>query len=168
MAAVATVVITATLSSAFADSVAEEIHACAKNGNGQLRVVDEGEACRPSEHPVAWGAEGPPGPPGPAGQNTVAGIITPDGEVLFGEPFGGSDFTVTHLGPGLYQVDVAQPVFPGLRCPITLAQSFFTAAHMTVPAWTCDPSGYHVTLVTSDGNDAGFWFQILQIQDDQG
>jgi hypothetical protein len=97
----------------------------------------------------------------------VAGIIAPDGQIVFGEPFGGSDFAVTHLGPGFYQVDVAQPVFPGVRCPLTFAQTWFTDAYMKVSGWVCDPSGYHVTFATSDGNDAGFWFQIVQIQDEQ-
>ena len=147
---------------------ADVIHTCVKDVNGQLRVVAEGDMCEPSEHPVQWGTAGPVGPPGPAGLHVVAGIITADGHIAFGEPFGGSDFTVAHPSPGLYTIDIAPDVFPGLRCPVTVAQAWFTDAYLKVPAWVCDPSGYHVTFATSDGNDAGFWFQTTQIQDEQG
>jgi hypothetical protein len=45
------------------------INACAKSGNGQLRL-DVGGGCRPGEDSVQWsqvGPQGPAGPPGPAG-----------------------------------------------------------------------------------------------------
>jgi hypothetical protein len=165
---VAAVVVGSSLSGAVAEPSTEVIHACAKNNNGQLRLVAEAEACKKSEHAVQWGVQGPTGPPGPAGINMVAGIIGPDGQVVFGQPYGGADFTVARLGAGVYQVDIAQSVFPGVRCPVTVAQSWFTDAYIKVSGWVCDPSGYHVTFVTSDGTDAGFWFQVTQIQDELG
>ena len=69
---------------------------------------------------------------------------------------------------GVYFVDIPPGAVPGVRCPVTLAQSWFTDASMKINGWVCDATGYHVSFVTSDGNDAGFWFQVLQIQDDQG
>jgi hypothetical protein len=156
------------LSGALADPSAEVLYACAKNGNGQLRLVAADEACNKSEHAVQWGVQGPAGPPGPSGLNVVAGIIGPDGQIVFGQPYGGADFTVARLGSGVYQVDIAQSVLPGVRCPVTVAQSGFTNAFIKVSGWVCDPTGYHVTFVTSDGSDAGFWFQVTQIQDELG
>jgi hypothetical protein len=166
--AVITTVGGATLTRALADGPGDVIHACVKDVNGQVRLVADGEACWPNEHPVRWGVEGPPSPPEPAGVNMVAGIITPDGHIAFGEPYGGADFTVGHPATGLYTIDIAPHVLPGVRCPVTMAQSWFTDAYIKVSGWVCDPSGYHVTFVTSDGNDAGFWFQVTQIQDEQG
>jgi hypothetical protein len=46
---------------------ADHIAACAQKENGQLRVVPDGTACRPSESALEWNVEGPPGPPGAAG-----------------------------------------------------------------------------------------------------
>jgi hypothetical protein len=155
----------ATVSGALAgDGPAGVIHACVKDANGQVRVVDDGDPCDPSEHPLQWAAE----PPGSSALTMVAGIITPEGEIAFGEPFGGSDFTVGHPATGLYTIDIAPSTFPGVRCPVTVAQSWFTDAYMKVTGWVCDPSGYHVTFATSTGEDAGFWFQTTQIDDELG
>ena len=57
------------------------ILACAKNNNGQLRIVDDQDDCKNSEYPVSWNAEGPAGPIGPQGQPGPPG---PQGET--GEP----------------------------------------------------------------------------------
>ncbi len=49
------------------------ILACAKNSNGQLRIVDDHDDCRRSEYAISWNTEGPAGPigaqgdPGPQG-----------------------------------------------------------------------------------------------------
>jgi hypothetical protein len=42
------------------------IHACAKQGNGDLRVVDtgSGESCKDNEQALEWDQSGPPGAPG--------------------------------------------------------------------------------------------------------
>ncbi len=61
---------------------------CAKNNNGQLRIVLPGEACLPSEHPVQWTSGGttptvvPPSTPGPLrvldqNANAVGVLVTP-------------------------------------------------------------------------------------------
>ena len=63
----------------------EAIYGCAKNNNGQLRLVAAGEACLPSEHPVQWTAGSaeptlPAAAPGPlrvVDQNdTTLGLFT--------------------------------------------------------------------------------------------
>jgi hypothetical protein len=51
------------------------IHACYKS-NGDLKVVDEAEACGKNETRITWaqqGVQGPPGPQGPAGPTGPAG-----------------------------------------------------------------------------------------------
>ena len=45
-AAAVTVIAGSSLTGALADPAAEVIHACAKKGNGQLRVVDSLNPCR--------------------------------------------------------------------------------------------------------------------------
>jgi len=40
------------------------IHGCYKKMNGQLRILNEGSKCLPSEAPISWNQAGPPGPAG--------------------------------------------------------------------------------------------------------
>lgn len=47
------------------------LHACARNKNGQLRLVDSEDDCRRKETEVSWGITGPQGPPGPSGGSGV-------------------------------------------------------------------------------------------------
>ena len=68
------------------------INACMKK-NGNLRVIDEGEACRRNEQPLFWNVQGPQGeqgpkgdtgdqgPEGPPGQGS-ASVVDANGEVL--------------------------------------------------------------------------------------
>ncbi len=44
-----------------------EIYACYQKNDGQLRIVSNPRACRPSEIPISWNKIGPQGPQGPAG-----------------------------------------------------------------------------------------------------
>ena len=55
------------------------ITGCAQTENGQLRVVADSAACRPSETGVEWNVTGPAGPPGPAGPAGPAGPEGPAG-----------------------------------------------------------------------------------------
>jgi hypothetical protein len=54
------------------------IHACFKQNNGQVRVVEPGTSCHPSEAAISWNANGAPGP-GP----TIAARIRMTGPVTF-------------------------------------------------------------------------------------
>jgi hypothetical protein len=56
------------------------IYGCAQKNNGNLRVVAEGENCRPSEHPISWNQEGPQGPPGQNGADGQNGQDGADGQ----------------------------------------------------------------------------------------
>jgi len=81
-----------------------------KAGNpnqGALRVVDQGNPCKPGEVPLTWSQSGPTGPAGPAGPGvkTVAGFV--DGNV---NPYG-KGFTVTKLGTGHYRLDFPNSEF---------------------------------------------------------
>ncbi len=66
-----------------------------------LRVVEQGNPCKPGEKPLTWSQTGPQGIQGPAGPGvrTVAGFV--DGQV---NPYG-KGFTVTKLGTGHYRLD---------------------------------------------------------------
>ena len=81
----------------------------AKSGptQGDLRVVDQGNPCKPGEAPLTWSQTGPMGPVGPAGPGikTVAGFV--DGNV---QPYG-KGFTVTKLGTGHYRLDFPNSEF---------------------------------------------------------
>lgn len=69
MTAALTAVVTATLLIGGIAVAGDDdpIYACAQKTNGQLRVIDAGEQCRPSEVPLSWNAVGPQGPPGVLG-----------------------------------------------------------------------------------------------------
>jgi hypothetical protein len=57
------------------------IRACA-GANGQVRLLGDGDACRPNEAPVSWSFSGPmgdPGPEGPAGPQGPQGEAGPQG-----------------------------------------------------------------------------------------
>ncbi len=56
------------------------ILACAKNNNGQLRIVDDLDDCQNSEYAISWNLEGPPGPQGDQGDPGVAGEPGPEGD----------------------------------------------------------------------------------------
>lgn len=43
------------------------IYGCYKKNGGQLRIVDQGSKCLPSESSISWNQAGSPGPVGPAG-----------------------------------------------------------------------------------------------------
>jgi hypothetical protein len=67
---------------------AQVIYGCQQKNSGQLRIVSDAGACRPSETPVSWnstgvqsteGSTGPEGPAGPAGPEGPAGPAGPEG-----------------------------------------------------------------------------------------
>jgi hypothetical protein len=49
------------------------IWACAKKGNGHLRVVAGPGRCKRGEQALSWNTQGPPGPAGPAGADGAPG-----------------------------------------------------------------------------------------------
>lgn len=64
----------------------EQIFACVKTQNGQVRIVPAGARCLPSERAAAWSIEGPAGETGPAGPagpqgpaGTAAQLSSPNG-----------------------------------------------------------------------------------------
>lgn len=96
---------------------------------GDVRLVDENEACRNYETGITWNQQGPQGPkgdPGPAGPpgpkgdpgpqgatgppgpgvQMLAGQVSKDG-VAFGE-----GFRVVKKGPGLYDLFIPAATFP--------------------------------------------------------
>jgi hypothetical protein len=68
--------------SAWADGDGSVISGCYSNHTGALRIVGDGERCRPQETAVEWnqrGPQGPPGPTGPAGPTGPQGAQGPAG-----------------------------------------------------------------------------------------
>ena len=56
-----------------------EIHACAMNGNGTLRLLRSGDTCAEKETPLVWSITGPQGPVGPQGPRGPEGPPGADG-----------------------------------------------------------------------------------------
>ncbi len=58
------------------------IYGCYKKNDGQLRIVNQGDPCLPSESSISWnkvGSSGSPGAPGPSGPQGPAGPAGRDG-----------------------------------------------------------------------------------------
>jgi len=55
------------------------IHGCYQKNVGNLRVIDAGGSCRPSEIAISWSQTGPPGAPGPQGPKGDTGATGPQG-----------------------------------------------------------------------------------------
>ena len=55
------------------------MHGCVSTLTGNLRLVEEGEGCRPREVAASWNREGPQGPAGPAGPQGDPGPSGPQG-----------------------------------------------------------------------------------------
>lgn len=55
-----------------------EIHACYKNNNGQMRFVSDPVDCLNSETSISWDQSGIPGPAGPSGGLSTVTFATAD------------------------------------------------------------------------------------------
>ena len=73
-------------------SFGDRIDACVKKQNGQVRVLDAGQACLPSEEAVSWSVQGPKGDKGETGA-----------QGLPGEPGGGASLTSPN---GLFHIEI--------------------------------------------------------------
>jgi hypothetical protein len=58
----------------------EQVFACVKSQNGQVRIVESGDTCLPSERAMSWSIEGPKGDTGPQGPQGIQGPQGPQGE----------------------------------------------------------------------------------------
>jgi hypothetical protein len=65
------------------------INGCYQKNNGQLRIVNNTNECRPPEIPISWNAMGPPGSPGPQGIPGPTGPPGPPGAPGVGANSGG-------------------------------------------------------------------------------
>ena len=69
------------------DALAQQLFACARNNNGQLRLASGPGQCDGNETAVSWNIAGPQGPAGPAGPQGPEGPEGPAGvsgyEVVF-------------------------------------------------------------------------------------
>ncbi len=59
------------------------IYGCYKKMGGQLRIVDQGSRCLPSELPISWNQAGSPGPAaGPAGTGATVTVRQVEADLL--------------------------------------------------------------------------------------
>jgi lamin tail-like protein/collagen triple helix repeat protein len=70
------------------DGASSVINACAKRGNGQLRLATTAGKCKSNERPISWNAQGSAGPPGPAGARGPTGATGPAGPTGAAGPAG--------------------------------------------------------------------------------
>jgi hypothetical protein len=154
-----------------------EIYGCyARSGptQGDLRVVDQGNPCKPGENPLMWSQTGPIGPkgdpgptgpkgdPGPVSSIERQGAIAPDGSKIYS-----SGFTVTHTpGSGVYVIDfpcgtfnydldnfpiITMTTFSGLPWIWGIGQEVL---------WGC--GAFEATVGTYNNGDHQFVFHVLQ------
>src|SRR5688572_5300412 len=107
------------------------IRGCYKENNGQLRVVEPGTECNPSEEAISWG-----GPP------TVAGFVGGDGSI--GAQKG---FTVTKLGTGRFKL-----VFPFSK--------FSDFPAIGVSAWGLPGQAPIINILYNVGTPGGYESEI--------
>ena len=155
-----------------------EIYGCyAKPGTpsqGALRVVDQGNPCKPGENPLMWsqtgpqGPQGPPGPQGPigpTGPKTVTerqGMVGSDATIYYSD-----GFTVTHTaGSGVYVIDFPCGTFNYdlVNFPI-IDITAFSASKQTwgigqEVLWGC--GAFEATIGTYGNGDHQFVFNVLQ------
>lgn len=79
----------------------DRIDACVKKQNGQVRILDAGQACLSSEEAVSWSVQGPKGDTGPAGPQGPKGDPGPQGPQ--GESGSGASLTSPN---GLFHIEI--------------------------------------------------------------
>jgi hypothetical protein len=105
-------------------SLGSTITACAKENNGQLRLVSNSTACNRSESVVSWGKQGPAGVAGKDGAPGAPGATGPKGDRGEQGPTGTVDLAslngtpcTTHAGAaGTVVIDTAPTDVIVLRC----------------------------------------------------
>jgi hypothetical protein len=155
-----------------------EIYGCyAKPGTpsqGALRVVDQGNPCKPGENPLSWsqqgpqgipGPQGPQGPTGPEGPKTVTerqGMVGSDGTIYYS-----SGYTVTHTpGSGVYVIDFPCGTFNyDLANFPVISITAFSASQQTWGTgqeviWGC--GAFEATIGTYGHGDHQFMFNVVQ------
>ena len=155
-----------------------EIYGCyAKPGTpsqGALRVVEQGNPCKPGENPLMWsqtgpqGQQGPPGPTGPQGPEGPKSITERQGIVLSnGTAWSSSGFTVTHTsGSGVYVLDFPCGTFnwdldnfPVINItPFSAAQVTWGTGQEVL--WGC--GAFEATIGTYGAGDKQFMFDVVQ------
>lgn len=119
------------------------IHACFKNNNGDLRVVDAPyDSCKKNETAIQWNQTGPqgprglPGPPGPQGPKGDPGPQAPEG--LPGSP--GTEGPQGETGP------------QGPAGPAGIADNVFAvvSARFVNPDIVIDATGNHLVAAAPD------------------
>ena len=67
-------IVAATMIAFAQDPGSPQVFACVKDANGQVRIVEEGEACQGNEYALDWAKQGPVGPQGIPGEDGEDGL----------------------------------------------------------------------------------------------
>ncbi|MDP3900781.1 MAG: hypothetical protein Q8Q38_00345 [bacterium] len=135
-----------------------ELHACYKNNNGQMRFVGNPADCLPSETAISWNQTGPQGLPGSDGTDGAPGPAGPQG--LPG-PSGLSDFELVHAVSPLANSPFVAILLP---CPagkqiISGGFDIMSSGGGVIEIVTSAPysSGWHVRARASANFQNGAW-----------
>jgi hypothetical protein len=131
---------------------------------GALRVVDQGNACKPGEAPLTWNQVGQPGPAGPAGPGvtTVAGFVNGNVDTY------GKGFTVQKMGTGWYRLDFPNSEFTDFPAVAVSAWGLPGFAPTVNVASNSHPGPWQVDIFVTkpDGQtptDSAFQFVAAQV-----
>jgi hypothetical protein len=130
------------------------LEACVNPGNGNMRLVDAGEACHNNETRVQWnvvGPAGPAGPIGPAGPTGATGPAGPTGATGATGPAG----TVGSAGPpGPAGADAGGPPYVWVCTPARFPLSASnTRADLYVYNGGSSPATVSVTIYDQNGTN---------------
>lgn len=123
----------------------ESIAACVADQNGLVRIVGEGEACRPNEHPLSWPATIP------AGDGGSGAVAYAHVDPYFGLDTANSsnvDAIATPY-PGVVCFDLAEGVTPHVAtAQVELAQPVIATASVSPFGTASCPEGFRDGIVT--------------------
>lgn len=123
----------------------ESIAACVADQNGLVRIVGEGEACRPNEQPLSWPATIPAGGSG-SGAVAYAHV-----DPWFGLDTANSSNVnaITAAGPGVVCFDLVEGVTPHVAtAQVELNQYVVTTASVSPFGTAGCPEGFKDGIVT--------------------
>lgn len=125
----------------------ESISACVADQNGRVRIVGEGAACQPNEHPLSWPAT-VPASDGSGGSGAVAYAHV---DPWFGLDTANSSNVnaITAAGPGVVCFDLVEGVTPHVAtAQVELNQYVITTASVSPYGTASCPEGFKDGIVT--------------------
>lgn len=141
------------------------LNACVGKTLGTLRATDASQGCRPGETLISWNQQGPQGPQGPRGatgpagpQFSLAAVVSGSGaiEALTAPP--GASFTVTRVGPGVFNVEVTGL---GTGCPLPTATAFNSPTPMYFGPGACGNGSLSIPVKSGNALNVAFSINVI-------